>query len=118
MEAANLTDVEQFVLEMMVAHKQVSQVQELLADEGVALSTRQVQHLMRHVIPVKLARAAARLRVESQAARGELETLRCTLCGRVLPKHPSFCYRSADKRTGFCSQCKDCQKAKRRRYAK
>lgn len=117
-EAANLTDVEQFVLEMMVAHKQANQVQELLADDGVALSLRQVQHLMRHVIPVKLARAAARLRVESQAARGEIGMLRCTGCGCVLPKHPIFFYRSADKRTGFCSQCKDCQKAKRRRYAK
>ena len=85
----------------------------MLADEGVVLSLRQVQHLMKHVIPLKLARAAARLRVESQAARGELETLRCTLCGRALPKHPIFFYRSADKRTGFCSRCKECSRRSR-----
>ena len=44
---------------------------------------------------------------------GEIETLKCSKCGKSYPKDPFYFARSRDKRTGYCSQCKACQKAKR-----
>ena len=37
----------------------------------------------------------------------------CSKCGKSYPKDPFYFARSRDKRTGYCSQCKACQKAKR-----
>ena len=112
-EHANLTDVEQFILEQRVAHKNIFVTQKLLADENIILSDLQIRNLSRKKIPTKLAQTALRLRLESQARNNEIETLECSKCGQHLPKHPYFFARSRDKRTGYCSQCKACQKAKR-----
>lgn len=70
---------------------------------------------MREKIPKKLAQTATRLRLESDLKTGRIEGLECSKCKRVLPKDPFYFARSRDKRTGYCSQCKDCQKETRDR---
>lgn len=68
---------------------------------------------MRTVVPRKLANTAKRLRLESEVATGKRATIKCTKCGRHLPKDPMYFSRAKDKKTGYCSQCKECQKRQR-----
>lgn len=117
-ENANLTDIEQFVLEQRVAHRNVFIVQQALAEEGYIYSDIQIRALMREKIPKKLALTATRLRLESDLKTGRMEGLECSKCHRILPKDAYYFARSRDKRTGYCSQCKECQKESRERRLK
>ena len=109
-EQANLTDIEQFVLEQRVAHKNLFVIQNALEAEGITLSDTQLRNLARTIVPRKLANAAKRLRLASEVETGRRSTIRCSKCGRELPRDPLYFARAKDKKTGFCSQCKDCQK--------
>lgn len=112
-EETDLTDVEQYILEQRVAHRNVFIVQQVLAAEGYPMSDQQIRNLSHTKIPKKLATTATRLRLQSEVANGILETLECSRCHKRLPKDTFFFARSRDKRTGYCSQCKACQKAQR-----
>lgn len=114
-ENANLTDIEQFLLEQRVAHKNVFIIQQTLIAEGYDWTDQKVRDTMREKIPKKLAQTATRLRLESDLKMGRIEGLECSKCKRILPKDPFYFARSRDKRTGYCSQCKDCQKETRDR---
>ena len=69
--------------------------------------------MARNVIPRKLANTAKRLRLESEVASGHRGIIKCSRCGRSLPRDPLYFARAKDKKTGYCSQCKDCQKIQR-----
>ena len=69
--------------------------------------------MARIVIPRKIANTAKRLRLESEVAVGRRGTIKCSKCGRELPRDPLYFARAKDKKTGYCSQCKDCQKEQR-----
>lgn len=112
-ENADLTDVEQFLLEQRVAHRNIFVIQKVLEEENITLSDTQLRHIMRTVMPRKLANTAKRLRLESEVATGKRPTIKCTKCGRQLPKDPMYFSRAKDKKTGYCSQCKECQKRQR-----
>lgn len=112
-ENSDLTDIEQFVLEQRVAHRNVFVIQKALAEEGYIYSELQIRNIMREKIPKKLALTATRLRLESDLIAGRMEGLECSKCHQVLPKDPFYFSRSRDKRTGYCSQCKECQKKSR-----
>lgn len=114
-ENTNLTDVEQFLLEQRVAHRNVFVIQQALAEEGIIYSDLQVREITRKKIPKKLSQTATRLRLESDLNTGRIEGLECSKCHQILPKDPFYFARSRDKRTGYCSQCKECQKASRER---
>ena len=109
-EYADLTDVEQFLLEQRVAHRNLFVIQKALAAEDINLSDSQIRHTTRVIIPRKLANAAKRLRLDVDVQSGRRTTIRCSRCGRELPRDPLYFARAKDKKTGFCSQCKDCQK--------
>ena len=112
-ENADLTDVEQFLLEQRVAHRNIFVIQKVLEEENITLSDTQLRHIMRTVVPRKLANTAKRLRLESEVATGKRPTIKCTKCGRQLPKDPIYFSRAKEKKTGYCSQCKECQKRQR-----
>lgn len=112
---SDLTDVEQFILEQRVAHRNVFIIQKALQEEGYPMTDLQIRTLSRTKIPRKIAATATRIRLENEAANGLIETLECSKCRKKLPKHPFYFARSRDKRSGFCSQCKACQKAFRDR---
>ena len=109
-ENADLTDVEQFLLEQRVAHRNIFIIRQALLEEDIEMSETTIRETMRKKIPRKLANAATKLRLESEVLRGELKTLECSKCHAVYPKDAFYFARSRDKRTGFCSQCKVCQK--------
>lgn len=109
-ENANLTDLEQFLLEQRVAHRNIFMMQQFLAEDEIYISEATIRETIRKKIPRKLANAATKLRLESEVKRGEKETLECSKCHMVYPKDAFYFARSRDKRTGFCSQCKSCQK--------
>ena len=109
-ENANLTDLEQFLLEQRVAHRNIFMMQQFLAEDEIYISEATIRETIRKKIPRKLANAATKLRLESEVIRGEKETLECSKCHTVYPKDAFYFARSRDKRTGFCSQCKVCQK--------
>lgn len=110
---ANLTDVEQFVLEQRVAHRHNFQILKMLKEEGLDYSEAQLRSMYRITIPRKLATTALQMRLDSEVVLGERPLLVCTKCGEAKPAHTLYFARSRDKKTGFCSQCKVCQKKKR-----
>lgn len=113
-EKAELSELEQFVLEQKVAHRNLYRIQNAILEEtGECYSEGRLRLLMKDTIPKKLASAARSLRLESELKLGRIEGLTCTKCRRVLPKDQHFFARSLEKKTGFCSQCKDCQRKKR-----
>ena len=112
-ENANLTELEQFLLEQRVAHRNVFIIRQNLILDGILLSEEQIRSMMRKYIPRKLAQAATGLRLQSEFKQGLIEGLKCSKCRKILPKHPFYFSRSRDKRTGFCSQCKECQRETR-----
>lgn len=77
------------------------------------MSEAQVRHIARVVIPKKIAATALRLRLESEVIRGERTLVVCTKCGQAKPAHTLYFARSREKKTGFCSHCKECQKKTR-----
>lgn len=107
-EAANLNDVEQFLLEQRVAHRNIFIVRQALLAEDIEMSELQIREMMRKKIPRKLANAATAIRLECEVNQGIKETLECSKCHTVYPKDAFYFARSRDKRTGFCSQCKVC----------
>jgi hypothetical protein len=111
-ENADLTDLEQYCLEQRIAHRNTFVIQKYLAEDNIHKTEAQLRTIMRENIPNKIARTAMRLRLESQFLKGEIEGLKCTKCGGTFPKHPFYFARSRDKRTGYCSQCKECQRQK------
>ena len=112
-ENADLTDLEQYCLEQRIAHRNTFVIQKYLAEDNIIKTEAQLRTIMRENVPNKIARTAMRLRLESQFLKGEIEGLKCTKCGGTFPKHPFYFARSRDKRTGYCSQCKECQRQKR-----
>ena len=109
-EAANLDDVEQYLLEQRIAHRNVFIIKQILDSEGVEMSELQIREMMRKKIPRKLANTATHIRLEYELNQGLIEGLECSKCHTVYPKDAFYFARSRDKRTGFCSQCKVCQK--------
>ena len=112
-EKAHLSELEQYVLEQRVAHRNAFVVRQNLLLDDIDITELQIRNLMRKKIPQKIAAAATRLRLESDLQAGRVEGLECSKCHKILPKHPFYYSRSRDKRTGFCSQCKFCQKISR-----
>ena len=108
-EAAQLDDIEQFVLEQRVAHRNLFVVRQTLHEEGIELSELQLRNMMREKIPRKMAAAATDIRLKSELQQGLIDGLECSKCHNILPKDPFYFARSRDKRSGFCSQCKSCQ---------
>lgn len=113
-EAADLTDMEQFILESVVAHRQSFWVLEVLEENGYNLTNSQYTRQKNIAIPRKIAQAATRLRIEADLQHHRIATKKCSKCGKDLPLHPLWYSRSIDKPSGFCSQCKECQKEARR----
>ena len=114
-EESDLDDIEQFLLEQRVAHRNMFLIMNMLRAEDIQLSELQIRNLIRVQIPKKLAKTATRLRLESDLKMGRIEGLECSKCHQILPKDPFYFSRSRDKRTGYCSQCKECQRASRER---
>lgn len=110
-EESNFTELEQYVLEELVAgHSYFMIFSSLQADLNVTKSPGQITKLCRTIIPQKLAATAARLEDESDFKTGKIPGLQCTKCGQTLPRTTTFFARSNAKQTGFCSRCKKCQK--------
>lgn len=96
-----------------MAHRNLFVIQKALEAESITLSDTQLRNMARNVIPRKLANTAKRLRLDSEVVTGRRSTIKCSKCGRELPRDPLYFARAKDKKTGYCSQCKDCQKEQR-----
>lgn len=114
-ERANLSDLEQFLLEHRVAHHSAPIIAKWLREDDIDLPVVKIRELQRKIIPAKLANAAKEMRLDVEAKTRILDYLTCTKCNKLLPRHPYYFARSKEKKTGFCSQCKKCQKLSRER---
>lgn len=112
-EKANLTDVEQFILEQKVAHRNYFVIINALAAENIIMSETELRNTIRSKIPRKIAQQAKLYNQMVDLQNNRIEGLKCSKCKRTLPKTSAYFSVSRDKRTGFCSQCKECQKASR-----
>lgn len=110
-EMAELSDLEQFLLECLVGHKNRQWVSDFLqSEEGIMLSVASIANYQTKTIPRKIATAAIRHHLECDLQNGKVLTKKCTKCGKELPLHTLYYARSREKISGFCSQCKKCQK--------
>ena len=66
MEAAHLNDIEQFILEQRVAHRNIFVVRQALLAENIEMSELQIREMMKKKIPRKLANAATAIRLECE----------------------------------------------------
>lgn len=114
-ENTKLTDLETFLLRQRVAHRSIALIQKVLIEEGFCLSDQQVSNLMKKVIPQKIAKTATILRIQSDAETKKIPLQRCTCCGQLKPLHELYYGRNKATKTGYCVQCKVCQKIRRQR---
>lgn len=112
---ADLDELEQYLLECKVAHRNTFIIVKTLAAEGYDLSEARVRTLQRKIIPRKIAAVATRERLLSQMTRKEIPTQICHKCRTLLPLDNFFYSRDRSSTTGFCRTCKDCQKKRTRR---
>lgn len=114
---ANLDEMEQFILESRVAHRNSFVVAKILREEGYDLSDARIRTLQRKTIPRKIAAVATRERLLSQMTRKEIPVQICHKCRTPLPLDNFFYSRDRSASNGFCRTCKDCQKKRTRRDA-
>ena len=70
---------------------------------------------MKKVIPQKIAKTATILRIQSDTETKKIPLQRCTCCGQLKPLHELYYGRNKATKTGYCVQCKVCQKIRRQR---
>lgn len=110
---ANLTELEQYVLEARVAHRNNTIILRYLIEDGYDMSEGQFRTLSRITIPKKIAAVATRERLLTQMARKEIPFQICKDCKRALPQDSFFFNRDRTSKTGFGYICKECQKKRR-----
>lgn len=110
---ADLTELEYFLFVQRIAHRNIFQIQKALAEEHIVLTDATIRRMMRMTIPKKIAKTATRLRIESEAATGKRPSFSCLKCGTTYPLSNLYFTKANDKRTGYTTICKECQKKSR-----
>lgn len=100
-DRANLTEEEYFLLIAKVAHTATRKIYEYFPQK----TPLQVNNTMSRMLK-KMANTAARYRLLYDDS---VEKVKCLKCGRYLPQHHLFFYRNNSRKSGFCSQCRECQ---------
>ena len=113
-EMANLDELEQYVLEARVAHRNRNIILRYLNEDGYDISEGRLRTLSRVLIPKKIAAVATRERLLSEMTRDEIPSQICKYCHKPLPRHPFFYNRDQSLKSGFGSACKLCQKERRK----
>lgn len=117
MRQANLTPVQQKVLELKLAGKQNMDIKEIVNKEfGRSYQTNYISTIYRQYVAPAIADAASRhLEIVRAIAEGPERFKRCSVCGRLLVESETYFIHKSRAKSGFSTRCKQCDHDYRQR---
>lgn len=116
-QQANLTPVQQKVLELKLAGKQNMDIKEIVNKEfGRSYQTNYISTIYRQYVAPAIADAASRhLEIVRAIAEGPERFKRCSVCGRLLVESETYFIHKSRAKSGFSTRCKQCDHDYRQR---
>lgn len=109
---ANFSEVRNFILELKIHRTPYSEIVELLQKTyGLKYTENYLCTILSKEIPEKIAQTAQKWRLIVETPEDELKE--CYTCGRKLPRHKLFFVCNKNRKDGFSSNCKECEKLHR-----
>ena len=117
MRQANLTPVQQKVLELKLAGKQNMDIKEIVNKEfSRSYQTNYISTIYRQYVAPAIADAATRhLEIVRAIAEGPERFKRCSVCGRLLVESETYFIHKSRAKSGFSARCKQCDHDYRQR---
>jgi hypothetical protein len=114
---ANLTPVQQKVLELKLAGKQNMDIKEIVNKEfDRSYQTNYISTIYRQYVAPAIADAATRhLEIVRAIAEGPERFKRCSVCGRLLVESETYFIHKSRAKSGFSARCKQCDHDYRQR---
>lgn len=111
-EMANLSPVREFILDKKIQRVPPQEISFLLQEQfGLKYTENYIGHIVLHEIPEKIAAVATRNRMLLETPEEDRKV--CYRCGRALPRNTFFYSRNRNRKDGFSSVCKECEKIRR-----
>lgn len=116
-QQANLTPVQQKVLELKLAGKQNMDIKEIVNKEfGRSYQTNYISTIYRQYVAPAIADAASRhLEIVRAIAEGPERFKRCSVCSRLLVESETYFIHKSRAKSGFSTRCKQCDHDYRQR---
>lgn len=117
MRQANLTPVQQKVLELKLAGKQNMDIKEIVNKEfDRSYQANYISTIYRQYVAPAIADAATRhLEIVRAIAEGPERFKRCSVCGRLLVESETYFIHKSRAKSGFSTRCKQCDHDYRQR---
>ena len=114
---ANLTPVQQKVLELKLAGKQNMDIKEIVNKEfDRSYQTNYISTIYRQYVAPAIADAATRhLEIVRAIAEGPERFKRCSVCSRLLVESETYFIHKSRAKSGFSARCKQCDHDYRQR---
>lgn len=111
-EMANLSPIRNFILDKKIQRVPPQEISSLLQETfGLKYTENYIGHIVLHEIPEKIAAIAMRNRLLLDTP--EKDRKKCYRCGRSLPRSTLFYSHNHNRKDGFSSVCKECEKLRR-----
>lgn len=117
MRQANLTPIQQKVLELKLAGKQNMDIKEIVNKEfNRSYQANYISTIYRQYVAPAIADAATRhLEIVRAIAEGPERFKRCSVCGRLLVESETYFIHKSRAKSGFSARCKQCDHDYRQR---
>lgn len=117
MRQANLTPIQQKVLELKLVGKQNMDIKEIVNKEfGRSYQANYISTIYRQYVAPAIADAATRhLEIVRAIAEGPERFKRCSVCGRLLVESKTYFIHKSRAKSGFSARCKQCDHDYRQR---
>ena len=113
---ANFDEIRTFLLQQKLAHVPNPQIAaNLLSTYGRKYNDNHLGQILIKELPNRIALAATRHRLCIETPIEEKKT--CFHCKKLLPRNTLFFARNRDRKDGYSSNCKDCEKKMRQEHA-
>lgn len=111
-DLACLTPVRQYILDHYIdGHNSATISNELREDLGVSYHATRITSIIMKEIPELLAATAKRNRLMIETPESDLK--KCYTCKRKFPRDSLFFAHNNDRKDGWASNCKECERQKR-----
>lgn len=111
-EMANLSDVRNFILDCKIQKMSYTEIgQAVQAKFDIYYDENHLSEILAQEIPQKIAAAARKHRLILDTPPENCK--KCCRCGRTLPRDTLFYSRNSNRKDGFGSACKECERQRR-----
>lgn len=108
----NLSEVRNYILDLKLQRTPYGEIVENLQIKyGLKYTENYLCTILSKEIPTKIAESAQKWRLIVETPPDELKE--CYTCGRKLPRHKLFFVCNKNRKDGFSSNCKECEKKRR-----